>query len=545
MNEWKNRNFLAYVRVSSQEQAEKNISIPSQIEQINNYAKNNWYIISEFYKEENSAFKWTRKVFLKLINDLNTKDNIKWLIIFKFDRLSRNLDDFIKIDKVVRNKNLELISVTEPMLNSYLWRYLVRDMQNRAILYSEELSFRVKLWIRKKLQMWWNVWWHIPFWYDSINWKYIPNDKAKIVKKIFELYSTWLYWVNYISKVVKTLYNIENIPLIERIISNHLYIWKIVKKWEIWNEEYIFWWYDKAWTYKEEYDLNYIIPIISNELFKICQNIKDLRTTRNEIRNTTYPKIFKCKCWRNLARDDKKWYIYFRCPKKISAIFNEKCHQWYINFKNIYEEINWIIKKVIWNNIDRLDFIIFLKEDINEKLKNKQSLIENYNKKLNVLKEKQLEITNSYIDNKIPKEIFEISSNKINNDIEKIQFEINNLGDINKYIDASNKSIYFIETLWELEKKYNSTKSSQLLYWFFSIVANLVLDKKKALKHKLKCPFNFLNFTHKQKWCPERESNSHFSRNGILSPACLPIPPSRLIACLLYRKSSICKYFLN
>jgi DNA invertase Pin-like site-specific DNA recombinase len=37
----KGNKYLAYVRVSSHEQAERNISIPSQIEQIENYAKSN------------------------------------------------------------------------------------------------------------------------------------------------------------------------------------------------------------------------------------------------------------------------------------------------------------------------------------------------------------------------------------------------------------------------------------------------------------------------------------------------------------------------
>jgi len=74
----KRNKYLAYVRVSSHEQAERNISIPSQIEQIESYAKQNWYIISEIYKEETSAFKWKRKVFIKLLEDLKKSNEIFW-----------------------------------------------------------------------------------------------------------------------------------------------------------------------------------------------------------------------------------------------------------------------------------------------------------------------------------------------------------------------------------------------------------------------------------------------------------------------------------
>jgi len=49
--------YLAYVRVSSHEQAERNLSIPSQIDQIYQYAKNNSIIIKKVFQEEQSAYK--------------------------------------------------------------------------------------------------------------------------------------------------------------------------------------------------------------------------------------------------------------------------------------------------------------------------------------------------------------------------------------------------------------------------------------------------------------------------------------------------------
>lgn len=348
MTEKRNK-YLAYVRVSSHEQAERNISIPSQIDQINNYAKQNWYFVWDFYKEENSAYKWKRKIFNELLQDLKTKNDIKWVIVFKFDRLSRNLDDFVKIDKIIRDKNIELLSVTEPMLNSYLWRYLVRDMQNRAILYSEELSFRVKLWIRKKLQLWWSAWWYTPFWYDNIKSKLIPNENAKIIKEIYTLYSYWQYWIRELTKRIKNDYKLEKIPKLERILENQIYTWKISKTWELWNEEYIFWGYDKAWTYKEEYDLNYVIPIISNDLYDLCQKVKSERSLKTTQSNFTYPKIFKCSCGRNLSRDDKKWNMYLRCTNHINWIFKIKCNEKYINIRNIEWEIKDVLLKICLN----------------------------------------------------------------------------------------------------------------------------------------------------------------------------------------------------
>lgn len=144
--------YTAYVRVSSYEQAERNLSIPSQIDQIQQYARKNGYIIDRIFSEEHSAYKGTRPIFKELLQEVRKSKIWKGIIVFKFDRISRNLDDFLALEKALKEKSMEVISVTEPMLNSYLGRYLVRDMQNRAILYSEELSFRIRLGLRKKLQ---------------------------------------------------------------------------------------------------------------------------------------------------------------------------------------------------------------------------------------------------------------------------------------------------------------------------------------------------------------------------------------------------------
>lgn len=503
----KNNKYIAYVRVSSNEQAERNISIPSQIEQINNYSKQNNLKIKKIYKEENSAFKWKRKIFNILLNDLNKKSDIWWLIIFKFDRLSRNLDDFIKIDKIIREKNLDLLSVTEPMLNSYLWRYLVRDMQNRAILYSEELSFRVKLWIRKKLQLWGNPWWYIPFWYDNINWKFIPNNKAKIVQEFFKIYSYWIYWIREITKILKKDFNIQNLPKLERVLENYIYISKIKKVWKLSNEEYIFWWYEKAWTYTEIYDLKYVIPIISDELFYLCNKIKTERSIKTKIKNITYPKIFKCKCGRNLCRDDKKWILYLRCPKHINNTFKSKCNQKYINIWSLEKDFNNIIYSIIPPKDIRNKIENKLLKELNNTLKNKNDIIKSNNLKLSTLKNKQLEITNSFIENNISKEIFEISTNKINEEIENINEIINSLNDTEKYINATNKTIDYIKILEKLDNKGKELKSSQLNNTLFTIVENLILDNKKVLNVAIKHPFNLYQNLCKKKWWVIRGSN--------------------------------------
>lgn len=55
-----------------------------------------------------------------MVNDLKKEKNISWIIVFKWDRLSRNIDDFNIIDKLINDMNIEIISISEPQLNSYM-----------------------------------------------------------------------------------------------------------------------------------------------------------------------------------------------------------------------------------------------------------------------------------------------------------------------------------------------------------------------------------------------------------------------------------------
>ena len=64
------RKYIALVRVSSYEQKERNISIPSQIDQIQRYCTEHKLELVKIYKEENSAYKWKRAVFWGMIKDL-------------------------------------------------------------------------------------------------------------------------------------------------------------------------------------------------------------------------------------------------------------------------------------------------------------------------------------------------------------------------------------------------------------------------------------------------------------------------------------------
>ena len=503
--------YLAYVRVSSYEQAERNISIPSQIDQVRQYAKQNNIQIEEILREEVSAFKGNRPVFNVMIQKLKKSNGLNWVIVFKFDRLSRNLDDFLKIDKVIREKWMEILSVTEPMLNSYLGRYLVRDMQNRAILYSEELSFRIKLWLRKKLQIWWSIWWWVPFWFKEVNWYFIPDEtKSEIIQYVFNTYALWQVWYKELSKLVRRKFKLDlktfTYKKIERIISNTIYMWVKTKTWILSNEEYLFWWVDNPWKYTETYEMKYITPLVSKEKFEKCQQIKNNRSPYSayHIGKAKFPKIFQCICWRYLRRDDKKNIRYLSCSKQINNKFKVKCNEWYTQLWNIEKDIEKIVRHVLLTKEYRNIMTQHIQKEIPMKESEKNyKLMENL-KKIDAFKEKLNILTESFVDWNITKQIFEISSNKINSEIELLKSHIDGLKNTEEYAHAWQKTIRFLEILWNYEALLENSSwikiSSQLFSTSFKVIANLILGSRKVSSKLYNQPFDIIQKFDISRW---------------------------------------------
>ncbi|MDD3793875.1 MAG: recombinase family protein [Candidatus Gracilibacteria bacterium] len=496
--------FIGYVRISgSREQKERNLSIPSQIDQVKKYCHENDLNLVNIYKEETSAFKGKRPVFGKMVDFINKSKDIAGIVVFKWDRISRNINDFSIIDKLATEKKLEIISISEPLLNSYMGRYMIRDIQNRSVLYSEELSFRIKLGIRKKLQNGGDIGGNTPYGYKRIDGTYVKDgEKSKIVQKIFKLYSTGLYGNKSLSQKLKNEvaeeYKKDITPrLIDVILMTKTYCGKRVKVWNLSKEEYIFWGVDKPGKFEEEYDLDFVYPIITEELFKKCREIKKQKDRRNFVYSRTgIPKTFQCSCGRLMLRDDKKLIRYLKCPKQINSVFPYKCNESHINLKYMEIEFEKILLSVIPSKETLEESIKTIEKEFSKNDKDKKlSILENI-KKINELNLKSEELTKSFINDSISKQILEKSSGIIDDEINKLTTENKLLQNqeeskivYNKVIDFIKYLVYALDILKsnDLDKK-----SSQFYNLFFGIVENLKFSNKKVLSYELKAPFSFI-----------------------------------------------------
>jgi len=101
------------MRYSSDNQTE--VSIEYQRDKINSYCKENGFnILAEYIDREKTGTHDRRPEFQRMIDEIHTKPAWNTILIYKYDRLARNILDEYHYLKLFRDNGIKLISVTEP-----------------------------------------------------------------------------------------------------------------------------------------------------------------------------------------------------------------------------------------------------------------------------------------------------------------------------------------------------------------------------------------------------------------------------------------------
>lgn len=117
---------VAYLRVSTEKQAEEGNGLGSQRRDIENYCRKNELIIKNWYEDDGfTGSNMNRPGLQRLINDC-TRKRIKCVVAFKLDRLSRSMVDGIYlIERIFIPNGVEFkcvhdsVSYDSPMEQAY------------------------------------------------------------------------------------------------------------------------------------------------------------------------------------------------------------------------------------------------------------------------------------------------------------------------------------------------------------------------------------------------------------------------------------------
>jgi len=113
-------NVALYARVSSEKQAENDLSISAQLKALRNYAeKNGWTVFKEFVDEAESARSANRPAFQEMIAYAKKKAKpFEAILIWKHSRFARNREDAIIYKSLLRKLGVTVISMNEQVDDS-------------------------------------------------------------------------------------------------------------------------------------------------------------------------------------------------------------------------------------------------------------------------------------------------------------------------------------------------------------------------------------------------------------------------------------------
>jgi DNA invertase Pin-like site-specific DNA recombinase len=108
---------VIYARCSTEEQAEKNLSIPAQLEECHKWAKTHDYQVTGEYIDAGFSGTTTKRPdFARMFRDIeHNLIKVNAVIVWSFSRFSRDSFDSITYKKKLEKEKINVVSITEPI----------------------------------------------------------------------------------------------------------------------------------------------------------------------------------------------------------------------------------------------------------------------------------------------------------------------------------------------------------------------------------------------------------------------------------------------
>ncbi len=246
------KNGLIYARVSTEEQARNGQSIESQLRICQKFAQDNdIQIIQSFLDEGKSATNMNRPALKDMLALVMDKDqHINVILVQDTDRLARNTIDHLQIKAILRKQEVQLISVSQPIIDDSPEGNLIDTLLAATNAFQSQITGRKtsKVMEQKALAGW------SPSGNPPLGYMYADNPAptstldrrivilhptdAPIIREMFQMYATGKYSTadiaNYLNeKNVKPHYGKKiHVSVVVNSLRNPYYIgffrWKKV-----------------------------------------------------------------------------------------------------------------------------------------------------------------------------------------------------------------------------------------------------------------------------------------------------------------------------
>ncbi len=183
---------VIYARYSSDSQTEQ--SIDGQLRVCTEYAKNNDILILDTYIDRAmTGTNDNRPDFQRMIKD-SAKKSFNYVLVYKFDRFSRNKYETAMHKKTLKDNGVKVISAMEYIPDSPEAIILESMLEGYAEYYSAELSQKVRRGNNESRRKGNLTGGKIPYGYKSVNKKaVIVPEQAEVVRYMYDQYSIGVY----------------------------------------------------------------------------------------------------------------------------------------------------------------------------------------------------------------------------------------------------------------------------------------------------------------------------------------------------------------
>ncbi len=434
-------NSIIYIRVSTTEQAEHGYSLKVQEEICTDYARRNNIEVLRIFKEKGESAKTTNRTELKkLLTYIQINSNqIDHLIVFKLDRLTRNLLDYASLIQLLSRYGIIIKSATENISDSPEGMLMQNIIASFAQYDNDQRSQRTRGGMVQALKE--GRWvWIAPLGYEfkKKNQKsyLVPSKDKDKIQRIFNGFSNGRKQHEIVEDLKRVGCSISK-QTINKILKNPVYIGKIRTNM-----------------------FNMLIegvhePIIKENLFYSVQNLlneKSRSKYKSEF-SKDFPlrKFLKCPvCNRKLTgswskgKGGKK-YPYYHCTVKgclFKPIRKEKAEFVFIEYLKSIEPDKKIVVK----------FLESIRKVYDDKQKDNTAIVRVLKAAIQKLEKKAKKIEDLVIDGTFSKDQFRRKIVEVEKEIEDNKIELSNTNrtiiDVNGLLSYGEHFLSNISKLW-------------------------------------------------------------------------------------------------
>jgi len=467
---------VIYCRVSTKEQVEEGNSLATQEKICREYGvKNGYEIVHSFIELGESAKTADRTELKKLLAFCTTKkEKINAVIIYRVDRLSRQVEDYAFIKSKLRQSGVTIKSTAEHFEDDPAGRFMENIIANVAQFDNDVRTERSVNGMKEAVREGRYVW-LAPIGYSNvkINGKstIIPTDDAVVIKEIFTEIAKNTLPIDTIWKNINLKWGTS-----EKAKLNRSYFYRLIK-----NELYAGWIAKFGERHKGSFE-----PLISEELFNEVQYVIGARKKPNIGYKRNHPdfplrKFFFHPCGQGLTggwskgRNKKYPYYFYNLPKSFFP--KEVLETMFIELLNEYS-----LHKEFWARL-----VIFVKKHLTQRQQNNKQSALQYAIKIEDLKQKQHTLIQKNLSGILPDGLLKDQLALIETELKELEYlskkEVQDIAS-DEIIALLNE---FVELPGETWKKADF-KRKLMIQWFY-FPEGVIFDGNQFRTAKTCCLF--------------------------------------------------------